>query len=302
MTDAHDPTLEHAQPFLKWAGGKSQLLDQYDPFFPAPGGDFYEPFVGSGAVFFHLRKRGGYAHYHLSDVNPDLVNCYHAVRNHIDALVEVLAEHAQQHTAHGDDYYYRVRAWDRDPSWQDADLVTRAARMIYLNKTCYNGLWRVNSKGQFNVPVGRYTNPTILDEERLRVDSRVLEAATITTRGFRAVLEQAQPGDFVYFDPPYHPLNATSSFTSYAKDGFGPDDQRALAAVFAGLDARGCRVMLSNSDTPFIRDLYQDLKIPDLRIETVRARRAINSQSGKRGKITEVAILNYDPHTRQDQP
>ena len=261
-------TNNHTQPFLKWAGGKGQLLDQYEAFFPAhPMQNYYEPFVGSGAVFFRLRAKGLFERYHLSDVNAELITCFLAVRDQVEELIARLTEH---HDQHDHDYYYRVRALDRQPDWADAPGVERAARMIYLNKTCYNGLWRVNSKGQFNVPMGRYKNPDILNADRLRRASEALQGVEIGVRH-------------------YHPLSQTASFTSYSADSFGPEDQRRLADVFAALATKGCRVMLSNSDTEFVRELYRDF-----RIETVTARRAINSAGGKRGPITEVVVLSFD--------
>ena len=278
--------LPKPQPFLKWAGGKGQLLDQYEPYLPrTPMRGYYEPFVGSGAVFFHLHRRGLFETTCLSDLNTELLTCYRVVRDHVEDLITRLREHKARHSR---DYYYAVRSRDRDPSWADAWPVERAARLIYLNKTCYNGLWRVNSRGHFNVPMGRYVNPGIANADRLRAASRALQGVELAISGFETVTEKASSGDFVYFDPPYHPLSKTASFTSYARDDFGEDDQRKLARVFAALDRRGCRVMLSNSDTPFVRELYHGF-----RIETVTARRAINSAKGKRGAITEVVVLNY---------
>ncbi len=276
-----------ALPFLKWAGGKRQLLDQYAAYFPAAlTGNYFEPFVGSGAVFFHLREQAEFAAYHLADVNPALITCYTVVRDAVEDLITRLADHAARHDR---DHYYAVRALDRDPGWQDnATQVERAARMIYLNKTCYNGLWRVNSKGQFNVPMGRYQNPDICNADRLRIASAALQGVDVRVVAFAQVVDQAQPGDFVYFDPPYHPVSATADFTSYAADAFGEADQRALAAVFAALSAHGVRAMLSNSDTPLIHELYAAF-----RIEIVTARRAINSAKGKRGVVNEVVVLNY---------
>lgn len=280
-----------AQPFLKWAGGKGQLLEQYERFFPAArGGRYFEPFVGSGAVFFHLRRRELFEEYTLSDANEDLVNCFRVVQQNVEELIARLEEHQR---AHDKTHYYAVRALDRDPAWHAAPPVERAARMIYLNKTCYNGLWRVNSQGYFNVPMGRYKNPDIANADRLRAASEALRGVKLEVRGFEAVMDVAAPGDFVYFDPPYDPLSSTASFTSYAADDFGPDDQRRLADVFAALASQGCRVMLSNSDTDFVRDLYRSY-----RIETVCARRAINSASDKRGPISEVVVLNSTPHPR----
>ncbi|MEP0764282.1 MAG: DNA adenine methylase, partial [Chloroflexota bacterium] len=260
-----------AAPFLKWAGGKGQLLAQYDAFFPTePMRGYFEPFVGSGAVFFHLQARGLIERAHLSEVNAELITCYLAVRDAVDDLIAALRDHAREHAERGAAHYYAVRAWDRAPGWAGVPLVQRAARMIYLNKTCYNGLWRVNSRGHFNVPMGRYRRPDILNEGRLRAASRALREAEIRVAGFEGVLERAGAGDFVYCDPPYVPLSATANFTSYSAASFGEDEQRRLAEVFAALDRQGCRVMLSNSDTPLVRQLYRAF-----RIETVSARRNI---------------------------
>jgi DNA adenine methylase len=281
MTPATKP-----QPFLKWAGGKGQLLDQYEPYFPqTPMHGYFEPFVGSGAVFFRLRERNLFETYCLADLNPELLTCYCVVRDHVDDLIARLREHKAHHSR---EYYYALRSRDRDPSWPDASPVERAARLIYLNKTCYNGLWRVNQQGFFNVPMGSYANPDIANANRLRAASHALQGIELAVTGFEAVIDQAGSGDFVYFDPPYHPLSKTASFTSYAREDFGEDEQRKLARVFAALDRRGCWVMLSNSDTPFVRELYQSY-----RIETVTARRAINSARSKRGAITEVVVVNY---------
>jgi DNA adenine methylase len=274
------------QPFLKWAGGKGQLLDQYEPYFPQePMRGYYEPFVGSGAVFFHLRGRGLFETHYLSETNVELLNCYRVVRDRLEDLIKLLAEHKAHHSH---DYYYAIRNRDRDPMWSHASTVERAARMIYLNKACYNGLWRVNQQGFFNVPIGRYKNPDIVNEDRLRSASRTLQGVELAVEDFEMVIRRAGRGDFVYFDPPYYPLSDTANFTSYSQDDFGQYEHRKLALVFEELDRRGVRVMLSNSDTPFVRDLYRNY-----RMETVTARRAINSAKAKRGPITEVVVLNY---------
>ena len=278
-----------AAPFLKWAGGKGQLLAQYEPFFPQePVRRYFEPFAGSGAVYFHLQARGIFERAHLTEVNAELITCYLAVRDAVDDLIAALRDHARAHAEGGAAHYYAVRAWDRAPDWASAPLVQRAARMIYLNKTCYNGLWRVNSQGHFNVPMGRYRRPDILNEERLRAASRALQGAKIRVAGFEGVLGQVGAGDFVYCDPPYVPLSATANFTSYSAASFGEDEQRRLAEVFAALDGQGCRVMLSNSDTPLVRALYGAF-----RIETVSARRNINSARHKRGAVSEIVVVNY---------
>jgi DNA adenine methylase len=272
-------------PILKWAGGKSSLLPQYAPFFPTHVDRFFEPFVGSAAVFFFLRSRDFAHEYFLSDLNPELINLYCVVKNDLDALIARLREHKGQHSK---EHYYDVRKMDREDINKFSD-VERAARMIYLNRTCFNGLWRVNSKGHFNVPMGDYKNPAILDETRLRNAAEALAEASVALAGFEKVQLTAKAGDFIYFDPPYIPLSPTASFTSYSSDDFGEADQRRLAIVFRELHERGCKVMLSNSDVPLIHELYKDW-----RIETVTAARRINSDASKRGVIFEALVMNYD--------
>ncbi|MNY04336.1 Modification methylase DpnIIA [compost metagenome] len=264
-----------AGPFLKWAGGKGRLLGQYEPLFPQRFNRYFEPFVGAGAVFFHLEPQKA----HLSDTNPDLIACYQVIRDELPALIEVLRMYR-----HDRDFYYHVR--ELNPA--DLTAVQRAARMIFLNKTCFNGLWRVNRRGQFNVPFGDYKNPKILDEDNLHAVSQALQGVSIDLRPFDEVVSKARRGDFIYMDPPYHPVSSTSNFTSYGADDFKPDDQIRLAAAFRRLDAKGCKVMLSNSDTPFIRELYEDY-----RIEQVWCRRAINRDAAKRGAVSEVVVMNY---------
>jgi DNA adenine methylase len=234
--------------------------------------------VGGGALFFHLAPRSAV----LSDVNADLVACYAAVRDDVEAVIAALGEHRERHSI---EYNYAVR-----DGWNDGvarGAAARAATFIYLNKTCYNGLWRVNSRGGFNVPAGRYANPSILDAERLRAASKALGAADIFVRGFEAVLDDARRGDFVYFDPPYHPVSATADFTTYAAGGFGAEDQERLAATFARLAERGCAVMLSNSDTVFTRKLYARY-----RVDRVYAPRAVNSRADRRGAVAEIVVTN----------
>lgn len=265
-----------AAPFLKWVGGKRQLLEQFAPFFPAPGSyaTYHEPFVGGGAVFFRLLPPRAI----LSDTNADLIEAYQVVREHVESVIRLLRKYPNESA-----FFYEIRALD--PA--SLSPAQRVARLIYLNRTCYNGLYRVNSRGRFNVPFGRYADPGICNASNLRAVSKVLSGVTLRVQPFEAVLDAAVPGDFVYFDPPYHPLSATAYFTSYTKDAFGAEHQRRLAQVFRELDARGCRVMLSNSDTPLIRELYRGC-----RIEQVLAARAINSRADRRGKISEVLVLN----------
>jgi DNA adenine methylase len=272
------------RPFLKWAGGKQRLLQQYERFFPGGFQRYLEPFVGGGAVFFRLWSTGRLPEQVLLfDNNTELVNAYRVVRDELDQLLDLLAVHTEKHSR---DYYYRVRGLDRG----DVVLseVERAARTLYLNKTCYNGLYRVNRKGQFNVPLGRYENPRILDADNLRAASAALQGVQIEVRGFRSLVDVGRAGDFFYFDPPYDPVSKTANFTSYTAGSFGDQDQRALARVFARLSDRGCLCMLSNSDTGFVRDLYQGF-----RIERVRANRAISRNVAGRGAVDEVVVLNY---------
>jgi DNA adenine methylase len=265
-----------AKPFIKWAGGKSRLLPEMARWFPPREkiGKYFEPFMGGAAVFFYLQHPNSW----LSDSNMALVELYQMVQQNVDDLIKALRIHRNER-----EYYYEVRA--QSPA--DLSPAQRAARLIYLNKTCFNGLYRVNSRGEFNVPFGRYKNPTICDEVGLRAASRALQQTQITHQNFESVLVHAQPADFIYFDPPYQPLSKTSSFTSYTADKFGEAEQRRLAEVFAELAQRGCHVMLSNSDTPLIRELYQDFNIHEIRVG-----RAINSKGDGRGKITELLVVN----------
>lgn len=279
---------EPLKPFLKWAGGKGQLLDELTTLIPAHFTGYHEPFLGSGALYFRLfsgraaRGGGGMpSRVYLSDLNPELINCYRVVRDRVEELLPLLAEHKRNHST---EHYYEVRARGAgEPS-----PLERAARFIYLNKTCYNGLYRVNRRGQFNVPIGSYRNPRIFDPDGLRHAARALQRAELAIEDFREVLTRAQRGDLVYLDPPYYPLTRTASFTGYTRNTFGENEQRDLAHLFRELDRRGCRVMLSNSWTPFVLDLYRDY---DCR--QVQAARAINSQGNKRGKISELVVLNY---------
>jgi DNA adenine methylase len=272
-----------AKPFLKWAGGKTQLLPAFRSFYPPPESikGYHEPFLGSGAVFFHVKHTLSPRRIVLSDSNTELVETFKVVRDQVREVIRELQRHAR---LHDEKHYYRVR--DQLPL--ELFPAARAARLIYLNRTCFNGLYRVNSKGRFNVPMGRYANPTIADVDNLVAVSRCLARTQLRSGHFREVLDRARPGELVYFDPPYVPLSATASFTGYTAADFGPSDQEELAEVYRALDARGCKVMLSNSDTPVARRLYAGY-----RLHRVDARRAINSKGEKRGPVGELVVLNY---------
>lgn len=268
-----------AGPFLKWAGGKSQLLEQFRPLIPTVR-RYFEPFLGGGAMFFHLAP----ARAVLSDCNRSLVDTYNVVRDGLDELIPWLYRYRERHC---EAFYYEVRT--RYNEELCASTAERAAMFIYLNRTGYNGLYRENSRGGFNVPFGRYENPRIFSEEALQAASRALHHAELRCQTYEDCVQGARRGDFVYFDPPYQPLSTTASFTAYSRLGFGEREQQRLAEVYRQLDARGCRLMLSNSDTPLIRALYQGFAL-----HTVRATRAINSVASGRGRIQELAVLNYE--------
>ncbi|MDX2228531.1 MAG: DNA adenine methylase [Leptolyngbyaceae cyanobacterium bins.349] len=264
------------RPFLKWAGGKGKLISQYSFYFPKNYSSYYEPFLGGGAIFFHLQPRQAW----LMDINSELVNVYQCVRDRLPEVLELLAFHRD---AHCHEYYYHMRACIPTAA------IERAARLIYLNKTCFNGLYRENSKGQFNVPMGSYKKPGIFDPTLLFAASRSLQTATIQMAPFESVLNYANTSqDFVYFDPPYFPISATSNFTAYSRYAFKEEDHIRLRDTFATLAQRGVKVMLSNSDCPFVRDLYQGFQI-----HPILAARAINSKATRRGKITELLITSY---------
>lgn len=288
-----DSTLDDVQkfinakpkPFVKWVGGKRQLLRQFRELGLYPPEDFnpttntyYEPFVGGGAVFFDLLPKNA----ELSDLNNELVTTYNAIKNNVDELIQSLQKHI-----YDKDYYLEVRAKKVD----DLSDIEIASRFIFLNRTGFNGLYRVNKSGQFNVPFGRYNNPVICDEDNLRRVSDALHDVTITHQDYKNVLKTAKIGDFIYLDPPYYPISATSSFTSYTAEEFLEKEQTELRDTFVRLHKKGCFVMLSNSDTPFINELYSGLD--GITVNKITAGRAINSKGSGRGKITEVLVTNY---------
>lgn len=276
---------EKPKPFVKWVGGKRQLLTQfrlmnlYPPEkFDIKNGKYFEPFVGGGAVFFDLLPETA----HLSDLNNELIVTYNVIKNDVENLINSLKKHKLDK-----EYFLKIRAQNLE-KLSDLNI---ASRFIYLNRTCFNGMYRVNRKGEFNVPFGKYTHPLICDENNLRKVSKALKNIEIKKQDYKEVLKKAKKGDFIYFDPPYYPVSKTALFTSYTSESFLDKEQIELRDTFIELHKRGCFVMLSNSDTPFINKIYSEPK--GLRITKVQACRAINSDASKRGKITEVLVTNY---------
>ncbi len=285
LEDAARIIAEKPKPFVKWVGGKRQLLAQfrrlnlYPPEkFDIRTGRYFEPFVGGGAVFFDLLPEKGF----LSDLNKELVTTYNVIKNGVEGLIASLKKHKTDK-----EYFLNIRAKD-SKSLSDLDV---ASRFIFLNRTCFNGLYRVNSKGGFNVPYGKYANPLICDESNLRKVSKSLQNIEIKHQDYKEVLKTAKKGDFVYLDPPYYPVSKTSSFTSYTAEAFLDKEQIELRDTVLELNKRGCFVMLSNSDTSFINKIYSGHK--NIRVNKVEAGRAINSKGSGRGKITEVLVTNY---------
>ncbi|MFN0175223.1 MAG: DNA adenine methylase [Saprospiraceae bacterium] len=270
------------KPFVKWAGGKRQLLPKIGKCLPKNYARYYEPFLGGGAVWLALQPKD----YVVSDINSEMINVYQVVKSNLEELLDELREYPNQ-----SDFYYKTRELDRSPEFQNISAVKKAARIIYLNKTCFNGLFRVNSQGFFNVPFGNYPNPDIVNEVSLRAANRFLneQEGEILSGDFEAILKGAPTNSFVYLDPPYDPVSDSSSFTGYALGGFDRAEQQRLKAVCDDLNKRGCKFLLSNSATDFIKDLYKEYTI-----EIVEASRSINSVATGRGKVEEVLIRNYD--------
>jgi DNA adenine methylase len=266
-----------ARPVLKWAGGKSKLVDRICALLPSEIETYYEPFVGGAAVFFALARQGRCRRAVLSDSNPDLINVYEALKADVDGVIKAL-----RRWQYGEECYYRVR-----DGYKPKSIVTRAARTIYLNKTGYNGLYRLNSKGLFNVPFGRYTNPTICDEPNLRLVAECLKDVTLLVDDFETVCKKAEKGDAVYLDPPYLPVSETAYFTSYDRRPFGLTEHKRLADVFSNLAKRKVTAVLSNSDTPTTRDLFDRWAQ-----EYPQVPRAINSRVSNRGPVSELLVVN----------
>lgn len=319
-------STRYPKPFVKWAGGKRQLLSVLSGNMPDSFGSYYEPFLGGGAMFFHIasavvsgygskddgldvwcsdndlcapsrhdvstiraRKHKHKHKYHISDLNSDLVLGYRVIRDHPDELVKSLKRHEKKYTDDPESYYYLVRdTYDADKT----DEIDTVSRLVFLNRTCFNGLYRVNKSGKFNVPIGRYKNPNIADAANIHAVSELLNSVDvdISCRDFGDLAQRAEKNDFVYFDPPYLPVSKTASFTQYTGCDFGLDDQRRLADLCITLDKMGCKVMLSNSDSGVISEMFAR---DEWTVERVSASRMINSNSTKRTNHTEMIVKNY---------
>ena len=281
--------LPQIHPFVKWAGGKTQLLSRLDEFIPSGFNQYFEPFLGGGAMFFHLisNKNIRFTAY-LSDLNGELINTYRVIQNDVERLIEVLKKNENEYKKNPSRYYYELRDYNNP-----LNDVERAARLITLNKTCYNGLYRVNKNGIFNVPMGKYKNPVICDSSKLKkVSSALLHSKSIIkVADYKQILfENVKGNDLVYLDPPYNPTSSTANFTYYTDYGFDNKDQEDLANIFGRLNDRKCKVLLSNSDTPFIRKLYHDFSKYIKEIDTLRS---INCKGSKRVGHKELLIRNY---------
>ena len=271
--------MKAALPFLKWAGGKRQIVPAILERLPDRMNTYYEPFLGGGAVFYALAARGAFKRAVICDRNRDLIDAYLGVRDEVEKVIAHLSR-----MRHDSETYYRIRT--RDPA--KLTVIQRSARIIYLNRTCYNGLYRVNRAGRFNVPFGRYKNPRIVDRENLRAVSQTLQRARISSGDFETLVEKAEPGDVVYFDPPYSPVSNTASFTAYDSLPFGSEEQERLARVIRQLKKRDVYVLLSNSDVPFTRRLYRNFSR-----DTVQVHRRINSRADRRGPISELLVRSH---------
>lgn len=269
-------------PILKWVGGKRQLLPEIRKYLPEKITTYYEPFVGGGAVLFDILPQKAI----VNDLNSELINLYQVVKDDVEALIIDLSKHVNEA-----DYFYKLRSLDREPEFAQLSSVERASRIFYLNKTCYNGLFRVNQAGEFNTPFGRYKNPNFNNPILLRAVSEYFNKSNIEFRNtdFENAVKGIRKGAFVYFDPPYDPVSDSANFTGYAKDGFDRNEQIRLKRLCDKLDARGIKFLLSNASTEFIHELYKDYKI-----EVIKAKRAINSKGDARGEVNEVLVRNYE--------
>lgn len=271
---------QKAKPFIKWVGGKRQLMDVILSKVPSDINTYYEPFLGGGAVLYNIKAKSKKG----SDVNAELINTYNVIKNKKNELIDVLGDFKNT-----EEDFFKIRNWDREEDFLSKySDVQRAARFIFLNKTAFNGMWRENSKGQFNVPFGKMTNPTIVDEDNLNLCESFFKDIEFRVKSFKDILDEVKSGDFVYLDPPYVPLSATSSFTSYNKDNFTLKMHQELKDFCDALTKKGVKFLLSNSSAEFVVDLYKDYTI-----EYVNAKRAINSNGEGRGSVKEVLVRNY---------
>ncbi len=310
IAPAQGAKLPQARPFLKWAGGKSQLLEILDRYFPPALKEgrvkhYFEPFLGGGSVFFHVARNYPIRSARLFDVNEELVLTYRVVQERVDELIEYLFDYSAKYLRCGPERRAKLFGDMRMRFNQDRfninyarladNWVPRAAQLIFLNKTCFNGLFRVNRSGEFNVPIGRYIKPAILDEINLRQASKALSLAEISRGDFAAIRSRAKTGDFVYYDPPYRPLNATSNFKAYSKIDFDDAEQMRLAVFYREMHGKGVMQMLSNSDprNSDPKDDFFEKGYADFKVKRVPATRMINSDAAKRGRINELLITNY---------
>ena len=270
-------------PVVKWVGGKRQLLNDIVPLIPKSYTTYVEPFIGGGALLFDIQPKKAI----INDFNKELINIYKIVKTTPHELILLLEEHARLNS---EEYFYEIRALDRSPLYEQLSSVEKAARIIYLNKTCYNGLFRVNQSGQFNSPYGKYKNPSIVNMPVILAMSKYFNENNIhiTDGDYKAALKNLKKGTFVYFDPPYMPISSSSSFTGYTENGFNEQKQIELKNECDKLNSKGIKFLLSNSDHPFLRELYKDYEIT-----TVSAKRSINSNASKRGEINEILVRNY---------
>lgn len=275
---------DQAKPFLKWVGGKRQLLPEINKLLPKKYNNYYEPFIGGGALLFS-QKIDSNKKYFINDYNEELVNVYKTIQSDVENLINNLKIHENS-----PEYFYAIRALDRDENYKKLSNIERASRFIYLNKTAYNGLYRVNSKNQHNAPFGKYKNPNICDQVNLRSCAIKLSHVTVDTGDYKSqTITRINKNDFIYFDPPYAPLSKTSDFTSYTENGFGNLEQHELKEYCDYLTTKGVKFLLSNSNSDLIRDLYKDYEI-----SIVLANRAVNCKAKGRGKVEEVLIRNYN--------
>ncbi len=271
-------------PFLKWVGGKRQIMPSIVDLLPKNINDlnYIEPFIGGGAVLFHLQPKNAI----INDFNEELINVYRVIKENLNDLIEDLKKHENNA-----DYFYEIRSLDRSDGFNNLTSVERASRVIYLNKTCFNGLYRVNNAGEFNAPFGRYKNPNIVNEPTLKAVSKYLNSNNIELRtgDYADVLNNINPNSFIYLDPPYHPLSISSNFTGYIQGGWSDEDQIRLRETCDLMNTLGIKFLLSNSSAPFIIDEYRNYNI-----SIVKANRSVNSNGAGRGEVDEVLIRNYE--------